>query len=103
MSKSAKPAVRKPVNKPSAKSSGGLGALPEWNLNDLYPGLDSPKLKSDLEQADNDCTACEEAFKGKLQAMASGEGAGKALAEAVKRYEVLEDKLGRLYSYASLL
>ncbi|HEX3438760.1 MAG TPA: M3 family metallopeptidase, partial [Pseudolabrys sp.] len=103
MSKSAKSAVRKPVSKPSAKSSGGLGALPEWNLNDLYPGLDSPELKSDLEQADTDCTAFEEAFKGKLQAMASGEGAGKALAEAVKRYEVLEDKLGRLYSYASLL
>jgi oligoendopeptidase F len=101
MSKSAKSAVRKPASKPSAKSSGGLGALPEWNLNDLYPGLDSPELKDDLEQADTDCAAFEEAFKGKLQAMASGEG--KGLAEAVKRYEILEDKLGRLYSYASLL
>jgi oligoendopeptidase F len=105
MSKSAKSAVRKPVSKAAPKSSGGqrLGALPEWNLSDLYPGLDSPELKNDLEQADNDCTAFEEAFKGKLQAMASGEEGGKALAEAVKRYEVLEDKLGRLYSYASLL
>jgi oligoendopeptidase F len=109
MTKSAKSAVRKPVSKPAAKSGGGerLGALPEWNLNDLYPGLDSPELKSDLEQADTDCAAFEEAFKGKLQAMASGESAGKegglSLAEAVKRYEVLEDKLGRLYSYASLL
>jgi oligoendopeptidase F len=103
MSKSAKSTVRKPVSKPAAKSGGGerLGALPEWNLNDLYPGLDSLELKNDLEQADTDCAAFEEAFKGKLQAMASGEG--KALAEAVKRYEVLEDKLGRLYSYASLL
>jgi oligoendopeptidase F len=105
MPKSAKSAVRKPVSKPAVKTGGGerLGALPEWNLNDLYPGLDSPELKNDLEQADTDCTAFEEAFKGKLQAMASGEEGGKALAEAVKRYEDLEDKLGRLYSYASLL
>ena len=22
--------------------SGGLGALPEWNLGDLYPAMDSP-------------------------------------------------------------
>src|SRR5665811_2537161 len=34
-----------------------LGALPEWNLDDLYPGLDSPELKWDLENAETRCGA----------------------------------------------
>ena len=80
-----------------------LGALPEWNLSDLYTGLDSPEIKRDLERADNDCTAFEQEFKGRLVAMAAGEGAGRALAEAVKRYEGIDDRLGRLISYASLV
>ena len=80
-----------------------LGALPEWNLNDLYPGLDSPEIKRDLEQGDKDCIAFEQEFKGRLIAMADGEDAGHALAEAVKRYEVIDDRLSRLISYASLV
>ena len=80
-----------------------LGALPEWNLTDLYSGLDSPKIKRDLEQADSDCATFEQDFKGRLAAMAAGDGAGRALAEAVKRYEAIDDRLGRLVSYASLV
>ncbi|HVZ54081.1 MAG TPA: oligoendopeptidase F, partial [Pseudolabrys sp.] len=93
-----KTAARK---KPATPSK--LGALPEWNLNDLYPGMDSPELKWDLENTENQCAAFEQAFKGKLNALATGAGAGKALAEAVKRYEAIDDKLGRIASYASLL
>jgi oligoendopeptidase F len=80
-----------------------LGALPEWNLKDLYPGLDSPEINRDLEQADFDCAAFEQEFKGHLAALATGEGAGRALAAAVKRYEAIDDRLGRLISYASLV
>lgn len=80
-----------------------LGALPEWNLNDLYPGLDSPQIKRDLERADSDCVAFEQEFKGHLASLAAGDGAGHALAEAVKRYEAIDDRLGRLISYASLV
>src|SRR5690242_7420987 len=80
-----------------------LGDLPEWNLNDLYVGMDDPALKQDLSEGDAECVAFEQDFKGKLAGMAEGEGAGQKLAEAVKRYERIEDRLGRLYSYASLL
>jgi len=80
-----------------------LGALPEWNLSDLYPGLDSPEIKRDLEQVDKDCTAFEQEFKGRLVAISAGEDAGQALAKAVKRYETIDDRLGRLISYASLV
>ena len=85
------------------KKTPTLGALPEWDLKDLYPGLDSPELKRDLERADSECLDFEQAFKGRLQSMAAGAGAGPALAEAVKRYEALDDQLGRLISYASLV
>ena len=80
-----------------------FGALPEWNLNDLYPGLDSPEVNRDLEQADGECAAFEQEFKGRLAALAAGEGGGRALAIAVKRYEAIDDRLGRLISYASLI
>jgi oligoendopeptidase F len=84
-----------------SKLSGKLGALPEWNLADLYPAMDSPALKADLEKADSDCAAFEKDFKGRLATLASGEPA--ALGAAVKRYEAIEDLLGRLGSFSGLL
>src|SRR5271169_4434337 len=92
MAKSAK------KSKKAAKS-----ALPEWNLDDLYPGTDSPELKWDLENAETRAGAFEADFKGKLGQLAAGPDAGKTLAAAVKRYEALDDTLGRVASYASLL
>ncbi len=93
-------AKRMPRKKPTAPPK--LGALPEWNLDDLYRGLDSPELKWDLENAETRCVAFEADFKGKLAGLAAGPDAGKALAAAVKRYEALDDTLGRVMSYASL-
>lgn len=87
--------------KPAAKAS-KLGALPEWNLTDLYPGIDAPELKRDLDRADADSVAFEEAYKGKLATLAKAPDAGRALAGAVRRYEALGDLLGRLGSFAGL-
>ena len=61
-----------------------LGALPEWNLADLYAGIDDPHVKRDLDRADAESIAFEQAYKGKLAALADGPDAGRALAEAVK-------------------
>jgi oligoendopeptidase F len=80
-----------------------LGALPEWNLADLYAALDDPQVKRDLDRGAAESLAFEQAYKGKLAALAEGPAAGAALAEAVKRYEALDDLLGRLTSYAGLL
>ena len=80
-----------------------LGALPEWNLADLYAGIDDPAVKRDLDRADAYSMAFEEDYKGKLAALAEGPDASPALAEAVKRYEQLDDLLGRLISYAGLI
>jgi oligoendopeptidase F len=86
-----------------APKGGDLGALPEWDLSDLYPGLDSDAFKADLRKAQAECKAIAEAYRGKLADLASGENASAALEEAVARYERVEDLLGRLMSYAGLV
>jgi oligoendopeptidase F len=80
-----------------------LGQLPEWDLADLYPGIDSPEVKRDIDRAEAESLAFEETYKGKLAALAASPQAGPALAEAVKRYEAIDDLTGRIGSYASLL
>jgi oligoendopeptidase F len=87
----------------TSSSRAPLGALPEWNLADLYLGLEDPQVKRDLDRADAESVAFEQAYKGKLAALAGEPQAGSALADAVKRYEALDDLLGRLISYAGLV
>ena len=106
--KTAKPASRKASAKSKktdkkAKSRGpALGDLPGWNLADLYPGIDSPELKRDLDRVATECVAFETDYKGKLAELAAAPGAPGLLA-AIKRYEALDDVLGRIGSYAGLL
>ncbi len=97
--------ARAATSRPGVRSAPAarLGALPEWNLADLYAGLDDPQVKRDLDRADADSIAFETAYKGKLAALADAPGGGRALAEAVKRYEALDELLGRLISYAGLV
>ncbi|TMJ25188.1 MAG: M3 family oligoendopeptidase [Alphaproteobacteria bacterium] len=95
------PAKRRAKRK--SRSGSPLGALPEWNLSDLYLGLDDPQVKRDLERGDTESVAFEQDYKGNLAALAQGAQAGKTLADAVKRYEALDDLLGRLISYAGLV
>jgi oligoendopeptidase F len=97
-----KTGAKRPVTKVST-SNKALGALPEWNLSDLYSGLDDPAIKRDLDRADADCAAFEVAYKGKLAEMAASPQAGTALAATVKSYEAIDDLMGRLGSYAGLL
>jgi oligoendopeptidase F len=86
-----------------SRSARGMGQLPEWNLADLYAGMDDPGVKQDLDRADAESLAFAEAYKGKLAKLAGEPQAGRALAQAVKSYEALDDLLGRLISYAGLI
>src|SRR3984885_6679421 len=89
--------------KPHPAGPKSLGRLPEWNLNDLYSGLDDPAIKRDLDRADADCVAFEEAYKGRLAEMAAAPEGSTQLAEVVKRYEAIDDLMGRIGSYAGLV
>jgi oligoendopeptidase F len=97
-----KPAAKKPA-KPKSRAGTGLSGLPEWNLADLYAGLDDPRIARDLDRSDAESLAFEEAYKGKLAGLAEGPQAGPALLQAVKRYEALDDLIGRIISYAGLI
>jgi len=82
----------------SAERKGlALGRLPQWDLNDLYPGPDSAELKRDLAEADSSAQRFQAAHQGKLAGMAGAE-----LGAAVREYERIQELLGRVLSYASL-
>ena len=97
------PAKRHPARAAKTRSTAAVGKLPEWNLADLYQGMDDPQIARDLDRSDVESVAFEEQYKGKLNLLAAAPGAGTALAEAVKRYEALDDLMGRLISYAGLI
>src|SRR5678815_4538356 len=98
-------AQRKPsAGGPAAKTAAGkTGKLPEWKLADLYSGIAAPEVGRDLQKMDADCVAFETDYKGKLAENTAREGGGKWLAEAVRRYEAIDDLAGRLGSYAGLV
>src|SRR5882757_5055990 len=93
-----KSAVKKP---PAAKAS--AGKLPEWNLADLYSGIDAGEVVRDLDRMDTECIAFEADYKGRLAEETAKDGGGAWLAGAVKRYEAIDDLAGRLSSYAGLV
>src|SRR5690348_15347090 len=72
--------------------------LPSWDLGDLYPAPDNPKVEGDFAMADEAAQDFASAHQGRLAAMPAG-----ALAAAIDEYERIEEVLGRLTSYAQLL
>ena len=75
-----------------------LGALPSWDLSDLYPGPDSKELKDDLDR----CAVEAKAFRGRYEGQLAGLD-GAALGAAIAAYEALQEILGRAGSYAQLV
>jgi oligoendopeptidase F len=78
--------------------SGSNAPLPAWDLGDLYASPEDPRLAADLAEAARRAEAFEAGYRGKLEAL---DGAG--LAAAIAEYEAIEERLGRVTSYAQLL
>jgi len=76
-----------------------IGSLPEWNLSDLYDGLDSEQLTIDLQRCKDKAVAFEQRYKGKLDTLLEN----NQLAGAVRDFEALENLLGKVMSYAGLV
>ncbi|MGU3494680.1 M3 family oligoendopeptidase [Xanthobacteraceae bacterium A53D] len=87
----------------AAATKPGPDHLPEWNLTDLYAGMDDPRLGTDMAEADALATAFEADYKGQLATLAAAPDAGAKLGEALKRYEAIDDLMGRVASYGSLI
>ena len=86
----------------AAQAKAALGDLPEWNLADLYPSMDAPELKADIERAGAESVAFEARWKGKLAGEAE-KGAAGQLGIALRDFETLEELIGRVASYAGLV
>jgi oligoendopeptidase F len=88
----------------SAKApAAALGKLPEWDLTDLYASMEDPVFARDLEAAEEECKSFAQAYRGTLQALLDGKEPEQALTAAIRRYEALEDRLGRIISFAGLV
>ena len=71
--------------------------LPVWDLSDLYPSPDSPKLQADLTEAGEAARAFKARYAGTLAA-----SDGATIAGAIAAYERIQEILGRIMSYAQL-
>lgn len=83
-----------------ASSSDDLGVLPEWNLTDLYASIDSDLIEQDLDAAMAGAESFANSYRGALAELAKSDPDG--LLTAVRRFEDLQDKLGRIASFAGL-
>lgn len=66
-----------------------------WDLKDLHP--DTESLEADLAIADEEVNLFADEYRGKV-----GDLDAQDLAEALRRYENILDRLGRAYTYAFL-
>ena len=78
----------------------GRGAMPVWDLSDLYPGPNCDAVPRDLVRAANETKRIKSTYQGKLAGLAKN---ATSLAEAIAAYESLSDTIGKLGSYAGLL
>ncbi len=85
-----------------ASKKSDLGALPEWDLGDLYANPQSKDLISDLARVSSDSQAFEKRYKGELSKLTAQSDGGARLAAAIREYEAIEDLAGKVISYASL-
>ena len=83
---------------PGIARSEDLGALPSWDLGDLYPGPDSARLNGDLERCESEAKDFRARYEGRLAGLD-----GAALGAAIAGYEAIQETLGRVSSYAQLV
>ncbi|MEP4191775.1 MAG: M3 family oligoendopeptidase [Sneathiella sp.] len=79
-------------------SDEALSNLPEWDLTDLYPSRSSSELEEDIQNSIESAKAFSAKYKGQLEALDAA-----ALVAAIQEFEVLQETLGRVMSFAYLV
>ncbi len=87
----------RPLHDANPAAGGALGALPEWDLTDLYPAPDAPEFANDLAWLETACRDFADDFEGRLAELDA-----EAMLACVHRYERIEAVAGRIMSYAGL-
>ena len=74
-----------------------LGEMPVWNLDDLYPGPESPELEQDLAWLDEAASGFADEYANRL-----GELDADGLLGAIEAYQDIQIVVGRIGSFAGL-
>ena len=74
-----------------------LGPLPEWNLDDLYPGTDSKELKRDFEWLEKACADFSASYQGKIASLGPDR-----LLECIQAREKIDSVAARIKAFADL-
>ncbi|HVL20405.1 MAG TPA: M3 family oligoendopeptidase [Amaricoccus sp.] len=80
-----------------ARDEAALGDLPTWDLGDLYAAPDAPEIAADLDWLTAECASFARDFEGRLAGLDSA-----GLLGAIRRWEAIQTRSGRLGSYAGL-
>ena len=86
-----------PLYDANAIGGNSLGALPEWDLDDLYTAEDAPELTRDMAWLETACADFASDYQGKLAGLSAAELLG-----AITRYEAIDVIAGRIMSFAGL-
>ncbi|PCI47943.1 MAG: oligoendopeptidase F [Alphaproteobacteria bacterium] len=72
--------------------------LPLWDLSDLYAAPDCPELNLDFDRLESLSEKFIKTYKGKLSTLQAPD-----ILDSVTEYEIMEEIIGRIMSYAGLL
>ena len=81
-----------------AAGGAAIEILPDWDLGDLYAGIDDPAIDRDLDAAATRATAFAEHYQGTLAGLG-----GAALGEAIAAIEAIDEALQRARSFGQLM
>ncbi len=72
-------------------------ALPNWNLGDMYPGIESKELEADVKKLTSGTKKFAKDYVGKIAKLSA-----QNLFKAIKTYDELSDLGGKIMSFAFL-
>ena len=91
-------ALTLPVFDADAAAGGrDLGDLPVWDLTDLYAAPDAAAFTGDLDWLDTACAEFAETYRGNLSGLSADD-----MLVCIQRNEEIEQRAGRVISYAGL-
>jgi oligoendopeptidase F len=86
------------VHAPDGTASAAAADIPTWNLADLYASPQDPAIAADLAETQTRAKAYRARFHGRIASLSAAD-----LAQAIADYEQIEERLGRISSFAQLL
>ena len=90
-----------PSTEASHKENTSEDQLPSWRLNDLYENQDCEAYQTDVSWCLSKASDFEERYAGRIKATV--ERNPRDLGLAIAEYEAIEERMGKIMSYAGLL